>query len=214
MKHQLLLTLGLLMTSLSFGQTYFSKQEVREELNTLKKTLIDAHYNAFAYTTPEAFEAGYQDVYNKITQDSLSLLETTNLLQQLPALLKNGHTLIDFPAPSYIAYAQEGGTVFPLELAFEADTVYVRKNWSKNSEIQPGTQLLRINGQPITEIVSRIRPQIAAERPYFSNALLEGFSFPRYYWQVFGIQENYRVTLLEDGHPKTYTLAPIPAIEA
>jgi len=214
MKHQLLLTLGLLMTSLSFGQTYFSKQEVREELNTLKKTLIDAHYNAFAYTTPEAFEAGYQDVYNKITQDSLSLLETTNLLQQLPALLKNGHTLIDFPAPSYIAYAQEGGTVFPLELAFEADTVYVRKNWSTEAELNPGTRLLRINGQPITEIVSRIRPQIAAERPYFSNAFLEGFSFPRYYWQVFGTQENFSVTLQEDGHPKTYTLAAIPAIEA
>ena len=87
MKHQLLLTLGLLMTSLSFGQTYFSKQEVREELNTLKKTLIDAHYNAFAYTTPEAFEAGYQDVYNKITQDSLSLLETTNLLHYDPGVL-------------------------------------------------------------------------------------------------------------------------------
>jgi len=58
MKHQLLLTLGLVMTSLSFGQAYFSKQEVQKELSTLKETLIDAHYNAFAYTTPEAFEAG------------------------------------------------------------------------------------------------------------------------------------------------------------
>ena len=36
MKHQLLLTLGLLMTSLSFGQTYFSKQEVQEELKKIR----------------------------------------------------------------------------------------------------------------------------------------------------------------------------------
>ena len=37
MKHRLLLTLGLLTTPLSFGQTYFSKQEIQQELSTCNK---------------------------------------------------------------------------------------------------------------------------------------------------------------------------------
>jgi hypothetical protein len=191
----------------------FSGEDVGEDLTYLYESLKDAHFNLYAYTTAEAFDSTYLELRKTITSDSLSLLEATNILQRLPAAVNNGHTAIDFPGQSYGEYAHAGGTVFPLEIAFEAGRPLIRKNWSANDSIMPGMELLGINGSPIADILSKIYPQISAERLYFKNAKLELYSFPRYYWQVFGKQDEFDVDIRENDMVQTYTLKAIRVIE-
>ncbi|GAA4326623.1 S41 family peptidase [Pontixanthobacter gangjinensis] len=190
----------------------FSKTEVIQDLDYLYKALKESHYNLFAYTP----EAQYDDVHNhlktSINKDSLSLLEATTILQQLTSSAQNGHTEIGFPGQSYIEFASAGGKLFPLELAIEGDRTLVRKNWS-NQTISPGTQVVAIDDVPIQEILTKIYPQISAERTYFKNAKLEMFSFPRYYWQVFGEKDNFKIEVLSNGERKTLNLSAIEAIE-
>ena len=205
----------MLFSLFSFGQSTqkFSRTEVLGDLTYLFESLKDAHYDLYAYTTEHEFDSTYQAIRSSVDQDSLSLLQTINTLQQLTTAVNNGHTNIDFPGQSYGEYAYSGGTLFPLELAFEYDKPLVRKNWSDNYAIEIGSELLSINGMSMQEILSRIYPQIAAERPYFKNVKIELYSFPRCYWQVFGKQDNFEVKVLFNGVVKTYVLQAIEVID-
>ena len=175
MKLILLPILFLLSVLTSFGQsgTKFSNEEVVEDLKYLYETLKDAHYDLYAYTTEQKFDSAYQKVKGAINKDSLNLLETISLYQRLITVVNNGHTEIDFPGQSYLEYAYAGGTVIPLEIAFEYDKALVRKNWSDNDEIKAGSEIIGINGMAMPEILAKIYPQVSAERTYFKNAKIE-----------------------------------------
>ncbi|MCI5084172.1 MAG: S41 family peptidase [Saprospiraceae bacterium] len=195
------------------SQNKFSKKEVSEDLDYLCNSLKEAHYNVYAYVSEEKFKSTYHELKSALKQDSFSLLEATNQLQRLAAAVNNAHTLIDFPVSSYRTYAQNGGTVFPLEIAIENNKCLVRKNFSENASIQIGSELIRINGKAIADILAKIYPQIAAERPYFKNAQVEGYSFPRLYWQVFGEKATFEVQIRENGALVSYSLQAVPLIE-
>jgi phosphoenolpyruvate-protein kinase (PTS system EI component) len=94
-----------------FGQKNFSKKEVTEDIEYLRKSLEEAHYNLYAYITKKSFDENFEKVKSSITKDSLSLLETTSLFQSVISKANNGHTEIWFPGSSYAEFAYSGGTI-------------------------------------------------------------------------------------------------------
>lgn len=210
------LTLIMLLFPLfSFAQQSdaFSQEEVIEDLEALREAIEDGQYNMFAYTSEQEFNSAYDEIRSSISADSLSRIETINIYQRLVSSLNIGHTNIDFPISSYMEYAQTGGTLFPLEIAFQDEKPLVRKNWSGNKGIPIGSEVISINGKSMDQILQRIYPQISAERPYFKRAKVEVYSFPRYYWQVFGQEDQFEVVISIDGITKTFTLDAINLIE-
>jgi hypothetical protein len=193
------------------NQTFTNKQVVADFVK-LHASLETAHYNAFTYISKKKFDAKYQAIKNTINKDSYSLLETISLYQRLMSVINNGHTEINFPIASYLQYAQAAGTIFPLEIAFEYDKPLVRKNFSDDTSIAVGAEVLSINGVGIADIMSSIYPQISAERRYFKNAKLEVYSFPRYYWQVYGQQEHFKVKLSSNGTTRTHLFKAVDVI--
>ena len=199
----------------ALGQTsrQFSKTEVLSDLKTLSESLKDAHYNLYAYTPKEEFDRNYNSVKNSIEKDSFNLLEATSIFQSVISKVNNGHTEIGFPGQSYMENAYAGGTLFPLEIAFEYDKVLVRKNWSGNDSIEIGSEVISINGQPIEHILAKIYPLVSAERPYFKNTKIELYSFPRYYWQVFGNLDEFEVEMRSEGASEKYTLLAVSVLD-
>ncbi len=76
-----------------------------------------------------------------------------------------------------------------------------------------GSEILSTHDRSMAEILSKIYPQISAERPYFKNAKLELYSFPRYYWQVYGRQDVFNVEIRQDGTVKKYSLNAVSLLE-
>jgi C-terminal processing protease CtpA/Prc len=208
-----LIVLSVLACSMNlFGQTYFTKNNVLEDLTTLKTVLEEAHYDLFAYTSKIDFESTYNFIKNEIQPDSLTQLQTANLFQQLTSIVNNGHTYIDFPVQPYIEYIEADGTLFPLEISFENGKAYVRKNWSQNTDIAVGDEVVSINGKFVDEIAGKFYPYISAERPYFKMSKIELYSFPRYYWLVFGQQDSFRIRVKTADEVKTVAINAIHAI--
>jgi len=205
--------LGLLFSANLQAQELFPKSEVLEDLAFLRESLEETHFNLYAYTSKLEFDANYEKVKQEIKKDSFSLLEATSIFQKVISKANNGHTEIVFPGSSYGQYANAGGTLFPLEIAFEYGKSLVRKNWSANEAIAIGSEILSINDVSMTEILSDIYPLISAERPYFKNAKLELYSFPRYYWQVYGEQDRFEVKIKSNGTRKTYVIDAVDLIE-
>ena len=217
-KHVLLLALSVLILILVPARaaddvSTFTQQQVKADLDTLYQSLIDTHYNPYAYVTPDALEDKFNILHSQITKANYSLRETISLYQQLVSFIQNGHTEIDFPAASYLNYAENGGTVFPLDLAFENGMALVRANYSNNGAINKGAQLLAINDVNIENILDKIMPQISAERRYFKLAKLEVFSFPRYYWYAFGQSNTFKVKVKVDGEIERHELDAVPVFE-
>ncbi|WP_375559308.1 S41 family peptidase [Bernardetia sp. OM2101] len=201
------------LSTFAQSSSKFSKQEVLEDLDYLYESLNDAHYNLYAYTSKETFDSAYLAIKNSVQKDSLDLLETSSLFQKFAAFAKNGHTGISFPIQSYGEYVYAGGTLFPLEIAFEDNKPLIRKNWSDNENIKIGSEVLSINGKSMSEILAKIYPQISAERPYFKNVKIELFTFPRFYWQIFGKQDSFEIEIKENKKTQKYTIKSVEAIE-
>jgi hypothetical protein len=209
MKERYLSVLIILFSLQSFGQNKLSQQEVIEDLDYLRKSLEEAHYNLYTYITEEAFNQNFAQVKSSITKDSLSILETTSLFQSVISKANNGHTEIPFPVAAYFKYADSGGTLFPIDIAFENGKALIRKNLSDNNDIQIGSEVISINNLTINEVLEGIFPLISAERRYFKLAKLELFSFPRYYWQAWGEQKNFEVVINNKGKTDKYQVQSI-----
>ena len=191
----------------------FSKNDIISDLDYLYQALEDAHINLYAYATKQHLDSVYRDVRDAIRKDSLDQREATNTFQHLVAAVNNGHTEVDFPISAYVNYAYNGGTLFPLELAIENGHYFIRKNFSKANQIEIGSELVRINDEPIAQVIASIYQIISAERLYFKNAKVEVFSFPRLYWQVFGEQKQFNVAIRQNDSIKNYTFAAVPVID-
>jgi len=205
----------LLIASLSVSaQSKFGKDQVLSDLDFLRESVEDVHYNVFAYVTEDQLDSAYQQVRSSVKKDSLNLLEVTTLYQQFISAIRNGHTEIPFPGQSYGEYAYAGGTLLPLDVAFEDGKVLIRKNWSENEDIKVGSELLSVNGVPMAEILKKIYPQISAERRYFKHVKIELYSFPRLYWQVYGEEAKFEVEIQTDEKVEMYNLEAVNLIEA
>lgn len=202
----------LLLSLKSFSQQSelkIEKNKIIKDLQHLRESLEEAHYNLYTYVTKKSFDKNYKTIKSSITKDSLTLLEVTSLFQAVISKANNGHTEIPFPVNSYLTYAENGGTLFPLDLSFENGKAFIRKNLSNNTDLKVGTEIISINDRTINETLVKIFPLISAERRYFKLAKLELFSFPRYYWQAWGRKKEFEVTIRSNGKVKNYLLTPI-----
>jgi len=195
------------------SNTKFGQNEILEDLDYLNNSLKDAHYNLYAYTSKEDFSKNYKNIKKSITKDSVTLLQATTIFQKVISAANNGHTEIDFPGASYGTYAYSAGTIFPLEIAFENDKSLIRKNFSNNPDIKIGSEIISINRILMKDILAEIYPQVSAERTYFKNAKIEMYSFPRFYWQVFGKQDNFEIEICTNGTVKKYSIKAINLIK-
>ncbi|NQZ76154.1 MAG: peptidase S41 [Ekhidna sp.] len=209
---KLLLSYILILLSLAAStQSMFSKQQVLSDFDTLKGTLEQAQYDLYYYTEKSKLDSAFQSLRASV-DDSLTYLETSNLFQTWMTSIKNGHTAVLPPVYAYRSFADGGGTLFPLELAFENGKALIRKNLSAETALEKGKKIISINGTPIEEVLSEILKQIPAERPYFQLAKLEYFSFPRYYWIVFGESKTFEIVVKESNSEKTETFR-VPSIK-
>ena len=210
------LTLWFAGTRISVAQTEkmaFSAADVTSDSGYLYQALVQTHYDLFAYTKKAEFDQAYATIRQSISADSLSLLATTKIYQKLAAISNTGHCEVDFPAASYGAYAREGGTIFPLELAFEDDKAYIRRSFIPNTDVVTGDVIISINTVPIEKIQREIHAYISAERPYFKNTKLEVYSFPRLYWLAFGEQQTFDIqTRNKAGLIKKHAIVAIPVM--
>jgi hypothetical protein len=191
----------------------FGQKEIIEDLEYLTSSLKDAHYNLYAYTSKEDFLENYKNVKKSISTDSVTLLQATTIFQKIISAANNGHTEIDFPGASYGSYAYSGGSIFPLEIAFENDKNFIRKNFSDDPNIKIGSEIISINGVSMKDILAQIYPVVSAERKYFKNVKIEMYSFPRLYWQVFGRQDNFLVEVLSNGVISQFSIKAVNLIE-
>jgi hypothetical protein len=199
-------------TQYCFGQqqSNYSAQQVKEDFKYLYKTLEASHYDLYANTKKEVFDKEYKRITESIA-DSLTPLQIDRLFLQFVALSKEGHCSIDLPFSSYGHYLQNGGTLFPLNVFFKNSRVFVLDNFSPDSSIIAGDEIVSLNGEPINDFMKNIFKYLPGENDYFKHNTIEAISFPRVLWIVNDENKNYEVGIKkQDGKQIHINLSSIP----
>lgn len=217
MKKQLTIQLLALLISLhciAQNQTKYSPQSVKEDLKFLYETLDKSHYNLYANTPKIIFDKEYNRISQSIT-DSLTLFQIDRLFHTFVALAKDGHCAVaDLPISSYISYLQNGGTLFPFNIYFKNQQVFVLDNYSSDASIIPGDEILSINEKTISDNLKDIYSYLSGDNDYSKNAGIEAFSFPRLFWIVNGENKNYNVGIKKhDGKQMNIHVSSISGAE-
>jgi hypothetical protein len=194
------------------SQETFSKDNILYDLHYLRTSLEDTHFNLYAFTNEDHFQQNFLKVKHEVKKDSFTRLEANKIFQKVVAAANNGHTRVPFPVQSYITYAQQEGTLLPIEVTFGEGKTLIRKNWSTNQNIKIGSELLGINSVPIKEVLEAIYPLVSAERLCFKKAQIENLTLPRYYWYAFGEQKKFELEILHQGKREVVQVNAINAI--
>ena len=194
------------------SDSLFTEDAVRADLTALYETLREAHYDLYAHTSRQAYDARYHEALAEIDGPH-TRLDVVRLLMPFVAFGNVGHARIDFPIPDYVPYVMGGGTLLPFDVRIEADRVLVA--YSYTAAVRPGDELITLDDRPASAWVERLGSYLSAERPIMRDAQLESF-FPRLFWLDQGRADAFQVTIRPEGAgvDTTFTLAAADALAA
>jgi len=172
----------------TFGQTVkkYPAEQVKQDFEYLYKTLEASHYNLFVSTKKEVFDQEYKKISGSI-KDSMTTLQIFRLFQPFVTLAQNGHCNIDMGVVGdiYEMYMRNGGSVFPLTVYFSGNKVLVLNNFSNDTTILPGDEIVSLNGKPVEETLSGLYRMLSGENSLYKRMMIDLYTFPRMYWVVY-----------------------------
>ncbi len=175
----------------------YDAPSMREDLAALYDGLRSAHVALFAHRSEAEYDAFYARLQSELDRD-FSLFEAAVLFQRFAAYGNVAHARVEFPSDVYDAYRDSGGRSFPIYPRIVAGRSYVGDDLSGDSRIQPGDEILTLNGKPMSDWLDFASRHISADTPYIAHSLLE-FTFPRYLWLELGDVETFALTLRRDS---------------
>jgi len=119
------------------------------------------HPGFYRYHSQATF-AAYIDSVKTSIKDSLTVLEAFRKMKPIISRVGCLHTDLGL-SKEQAAYLNQGANLFPLQLYFIDDKVFVKANYSTDKTIAAGDELLSINGKPLAEIVRQLLPGIPSD---------------------------------------------------
>jgi C-terminal processing protease CtpA/Prc len=207
---------AVIFTQISFGQqqSKYSAQQVKADFEYLYNTLEASHYDLYAHTKKEVFDKEYKRITESIA-DSLTLLQINRLFLPFVSLSKDAHCSLELPFGEYYNnYIRSGGTLFPFNVYFKDNRVFVLDNFSSDTSILSGDEIVSINGKYIKDIMNGIYKSLGGEDNYTKNIMIEAISFPRIFWMITGEYKNYNVSIKKhNGGEININISSVPSWE-
>lgn len=120
-------------------------------------------------------------------------------------------------SPSTLAYLNQFPNLLPLQLYFTGGKAFIIKNYSDSSNVQPGDELLSINGQPVDSILKVLLPAIPSDGYNLTMKYLTLYhQFPLWYRSMISADTHFDITVERNGQMYSSRLAGLsyPALSA
>ena len=164
---------------------YISKQQLIQDIEFYKEKLEDVHPEPYRITSKNQFENLVSSIIHQVEQSNkikFDIFECFYYLQEICALVQDGHTRIVNPYSVKTNYFVNSHKLFPLDIQVIDKRFFVRESWA-DSSIPKGSEILSINGKSIREIFE--------ETIKFASATFEEYRFEYWSAQLSSILEFY-----------------------
>ena len=189
-----------------------SPVELRDDLAVLRYTFEHSHGTLYRYTPKEQMDAAFDAVAAQLDHP-MTELQFMRVLLPLIDSIHDAHTSVN--ASDAGRKIVDDAKFFPLDLRFIDGHALVEKNLSTNKRIEPRTEVVAINGMPMTEIMERAfaaRPADGAIR----SAKIESanFYFWLYYYLMIDDTSRFDVDVRDGDVVKRFTVDGVSAVIA
>lgn len=153
-----------------------SAEDARADLDDLYVGLEQAHYDLFAHRSREDYDRLHAELRSQIvgpmTPDAVSIL-----FQRFAAYGRVGHARLDAPTIAFVGRLRSGGLILPVFIRVDDGRVLLTATADAGGRFPAGTEVLALNGEPVSIWLDRLGAWVSAERPYMAYAQMEE-SFP------------------------------------
>ncbi|MEN7343112.1 MAG: S41 family peptidase [Pseudomonadota bacterium] len=170
---------------------------IQSDLVALYDGLKSGHANLFANRSEAEYDALFHELHDSI-RAPMDAFEARRLFQRFAAFGDVAHARVDFPNEAFEAFRAAEGKTFPIYPRIVDGIPYVGENYSGESSIHAGDEIVALNGVPMQSWLERVSAYISADSDYIAHSLLE-FTFPREFWALNGEVERFDLVLQRDG---------------
>ncbi|MFC1739394.1 S41 family peptidase [Planctomycetota bacterium] len=175
-------------------------KELLEDLDYYVNIIRQAHGDPFRKISEQDFKRSVEELKQQMQawkKGKISIIKYYYYLQELAALMQDGHTSIDFPFQSW----DISEPVFPFRLKVIDRKIYVIEKWGKDS-VPSFSQILEINKIPIETLFKRSSKLYNTSLDHSKSLLFEnnfGHTLSTYH----GLKPPWTVTFKCDNQVKT-----------
>ncbi len=169
----------------------FTPEEVRADMVFLKKRFEKIHPGMYYYMSKEDYNKKYDSLYNTINQ-SLNYLETFRVLSQLVTNVKDGHTNLRYDKKRF---NKKNAKFVPFYLRKIGKNYYLALNYSADSTIIRGAEVLAFNDEPVEQLIQKLKVFVSSDngnehaKDYYTVS-----AFPTYYKRYFGEVDSIKIS--------------------
>ncbi len=197
------------------GKTYTFDQ-IQQDFKILRNALEEGHAGLYRYTPKKELDEHFESIEKKLTRP-ISELEFYRMLVPLIAHIHDGHTSINL-SQSFEKSLSTEPILFPVNLRFVDKKAYLFRNYSENNNIVMGSELLAINGLPISDIVQKMLSFIPNDAHIQTSKYrkLEGTAyFGHLFNLIYGSSGSYSLTCLvpKVNSEKTFMVKAIKSVD-
>ena len=206
------LFLALLPVAIAGEPETISVPVLKEDFKTLYARLARAHYDVYAHRSKDEYDRLFEEMLAGL-DSPLTRHEAEVRFQRFVAYGNVAHARIAYDRAPYDEYREQGGKVFPVYLRIVDGRSWVEANYSGNRALEAGSEIVAINGTPMTDWLERTSRYLSADTPYIAHSLLE-FQFPMYLWEEAGAIDTFSLDILGgDGQQRTIRVPALTAEE-
>ncbi|MET4664345.1 S41 family peptidase [Sphingomonas sp. PvP056] len=187
-------------------------EAMRADFRALYARLRSAQYAVYARTSKAVLDRAFAAELATLNHP-MPLVEVQTRFQRFVAKIKVAHTRIAFPTAAYDRYTKAGNRIFPLELRIDAGRAFVIAPADGEANVAVGDEIVRLNGTPMPDVLSRLGRNVSADTPYLAHSIIE-YRLPAYLWLEYGAQPVFELTVRRpDGNVRKVKLAGRTAAE-
>jgi len=170
------------------GNNLISPKELSQDFEFLIKTLDEMNPDLYAFTSRKEFDRQVEKIRNEI-ENPMSLLDFYLRVSYLVHSIKQGHTQASYML-SFWRNCDSG--MIPLNFRIINNQLFIKDNYSSDTTLIRGTEILSINGIPSAKLIDTLYNYSIRETETFSSLVLEG-KFPYYLWMVYQFNISYAI---------------------
>ncbi|WP_018626056.1 S41 family peptidase [Niabella aurantiaca] len=140
--------------SFDFNRKY-SVPELKKDLAILKDSLEIIHPALYRYINKASFDQAFKNA-DKFIDRPLTQTAFYTIVAPLVSKVGDIHTTIELPEESHSYLATES-KLFPFDVRIVDKKVYIASNNSADSSIRAGSRILKINNQPVDEVLRKMQ---------------------------------------------------------
>lgn len=132
----------------------YNENELKTDLQFLRKKLEKLHPGLYRYTPKPILDAFFDSLYNSIVKP-MREQEFLSLITLLHSKIDDGHTMF-LPGEATTNANNSTGRFLPFTLTYTDGRLYIIENCSSDTSIVTGEEIISINGEDITAVMSRL----------------------------------------------------------